>query len=271
MLYESSGRRTFLESDVASKRRSEKQFKEDHKGIFTYNDFFVKLKEIDYDNKETKEDLYKELYNAFQSSGVSMYTRKIGIHFILKAIQKKQYAGYTLIQEYNNPSKSIPFNPNLSKELNNLDVYASYQLSTNKGDLSAQNGLIPFSSWDPNYAKNNKENAKYIREHLITNRQFETPIVLINPQDIDLVTEVKSKYYEEGFIKPIDMLQETNKAEGFTAIKSNSQVNFEGATIGITYVSDKKQYKITQIIGLDDMTYIKLSRIVIVISYWKNI
>ena len=57
---------------------------------------------------------------------------------------------------------------------------------------------------------------------MITNRQFETPIVLINPQDIDLVTEVKSKYYEEGFIKPIDMLQETNKAEGFTAIKSNS-------------------------------------------------
>ena len=237
----------------------EKQFKEDHKGIFTYNDFFVKLKEIDYDNKETKEDLYKELYNAFQSSGVSMYTRKIGIHFILKAIQKKQYAGYTLIQEYNNPSKSIPFNPNLSKELNNLDVYASYQLSTNKGDLSAQNGLIPFSSWDPNYAKNNKENAKYIREHLITNRQFETPIVLINPQDIDLVTEVKSKYYEEGFIKPIDMLQETNKAEGFTAIKSNSQVNFEGATIGITYVSDKKQYKITQIIELNDIPYFKVT------------
>ena len=57
---------------------------------------------------------------------------------------------------------------------------------------------------------------------MVTNRQFETPIVLINPQDIDLVTEVQSKYYEEGSIKPIDMLQEANKAEGFTAIKSNS-------------------------------------------------
>lgn len=232
----------------------EKQFKKDHEGIYTYNEFFARLKEIDYDNIETKEKLHKEIYNVFYNAGVSMYTRKIGIHFILKAIQKKGLF-YSLIQDSDDSRKSQLFSDNLSKELRDLDIYASYQLSTNKSDLSAQNGLIPFSSWDPNYAKNNKENAKYIREHLITNRQFETPIVLINPQDIDLVTEVKSKYYEEGSIKAIDMLQETNKAEGFTAIKSNSQVNFEGATIGITYVSDKKQYKITQITEQNDIPY----------------